>query len=184
MPPKRAGSKSPSPTVMGSSPLVNAVLLLAAVGYALAILVARGRVGWPPHQLLASVATVAGCLALVGPIVLARSEAAEGGLGELLWMTGGLLVWVFDLSSLVRGQWRTTAWATPLDTQTMGLIILAVLLAGWRSRVGGRSWSWTNVTGWVLALFWVGMAPAAWLPERAVRGHALTDRLTPRPPLV
>lgn len=168
MPPKRAGSRSASSTASGSSPLLNATLLLAAVGYALAILVARGRVGWPPHQLLASSATVAGCLALVGPIVLARSESAEGGLGELLWMTGGLLIWVFDLAALVRGQWQTTAWATPLDAQTMGLIIFAVLVAGWRSHLAARNWSWTNVTGWVLGLFWVGMALASWIPNRIV----------------
>ena len=60
------------------------------------LLVMRGRVTWPPHELLASIYTVAGCLALVGPLVLARGESGDGGLGELLWMTGGLLIWVFD----------------------------------------------------------------------------------------
>jgi hypothetical protein len=168
MPPKRAGSKNASTSAAGTSPLFNAALLVGSVGYALAILVSRGRVSWPPHQLLASSATVAGCLALVGPLVLARAESAEGGLGELIWMTGGLLVWVFDAAALVRGQWRTTAWATPLDSQTMGLIILAVLIAGWRNRFSVRSWSWTNVTGWVLGLFWVGTALWTWLPNRVV----------------
>ena len=168
MPPKRAGARTASSTAPGSSPLVTAILLLGSVGYALAILVSRGRVGWPPHQLLASSATVAGCLALVGPIVLARVESSEGGLGELLWMTGGLLIWVFDLAALIRGQWQSTPWATPLDSQTMGLIILAVLVAGWRSRLAVRSWSWTNVTGWVLGLFWVGMALWSWVPSRIV----------------
>ncbi|MDR3634856.1 MAG: hypothetical protein P4L84_13715 [Isosphaeraceae bacterium] len=168
MPPKRAGARTASTTASGPSPLLNAILLLGSVGYALAILVSRGRVGWPPHQLLASSATVAGCLALVGPIVLARAASAEGGLGELLWMTGGLLIWVFDFAALVRGQWETTAWATPLDSQTMGLIILAVLVAGWRSRMAVWSWSWTNVTGWVLGLFWVGIALASWVPSRIV----------------
>ena len=79
-----------------------------------------------------SIFTVAGCLAMVGPIVMARGESGDRGLGELLWMTGGLLVWVFDVVGLVRGQWRTMAWATPLGAQTMGLTMLAVLLAGWR----------------------------------------------------
>jgi hypothetical protein len=134
----------------------------------MAILVTRGRMSWPPHQLLASIFTVAGCLAMIGPIVMARGESADRGLGELLWMTGGLLVWVFDIVSLARGQWRTMAWATPLGAQTMGLTILAVLLAGWRCRLVGRNWSWTNVTGWILGLYWVGMAVVTFLPERAL----------------
>jgi hypothetical protein len=167
MPPKRNTPRSsPSPTV-ASSPLVNALLIGGAVAYGLSILVTRGKVSWPPHQLLASVYTLAGCLALIGPIVLARGEAGEGGLGELLWMTGGLLVWVFDVVALVHGQWRTMAWATPLGAQTMGLTMLAVLLAGWRCRLVGRNWSWTNVTGWILGLYWVGMAMATFFPGRS-----------------
>jgi hypothetical protein len=145
---------------------LNAVLVAAALCYGLAVLVTRGRVSWPPHQLLASLATVAGCLALVGPIVLSRGEPGEGGLGELLWMTGGLLVWVFDAVAALRGEWRSAAWVTPLGDQAMGLTILAVLLAGWRCRVAGRGWSWTNVTGWVLGLFWVGMALSTLWPAR------------------
>jgi hypothetical protein len=140
--------------------------MAAALGYGLWVLVGRGRVSWPPNQLLASLYTVAGCLALVGPIVLARGEPGERGLGELLWMTGGLLVWVFDAVSALRGEWRGAGWVTPLGYQTMGLTILAVLLAGWRCRVVGRGWSWTNVTGWVLGLFWVGMGLASLWPAR------------------
>jgi hypothetical protein len=82
-------------------------------------------------------------------------------------MTGGLLVWVFDIVAVVRGNWRTMAWSTPLGAQTMGLTILAVLLAGWRCRLVGRNWSWTNVTGWLLGLYWVGMAVVTFLPARA-----------------
>jgi hypothetical protein len=148
--------------------VLNALLVGAAVCYGLVILVNRGKVSWPPNQLLASLYTVAGCLALVGPIVLARGEHGDGGLGELLWMTGGLLVWVFDGVALVRGEWRTNAWVTPLGYQTMGLTILAVLLAGWRCRIAGRGWSWTNVTGWVLGLFWVGLALTAMWSGRVV----------------
>jgi len=164
MPPKRAFPES-SPAA-ASPPLTNALLLVAAVSYGLVLLVSRGRVTWPPHQLLASLFTVAGCLALVGPLVLARGESGEGGLGELLWMSGGLLIWVFDAAAAFRGQWQTTAWVTPLDAERMGLIMLAMLLAGWRYRTGGRSWSWTNVTGWILGLFWVGMAFWTLLPAR------------------
>lgn len=167
---KRASNRASSPSgtgsVTASSPLITAVLLIVAIGYGLAILVTRGRISWPPHELLASLYTVAGCLALVGPIVLLRREGGESGIGELLWMTGGLLVWVFDLVAVLRGGWKTAAWATPLDYQTMGLTMLAVLIAGWRCKVAGRGWSWTNVTGWILGLFWVGLALATLMPPR------------------
>ncbi len=169
---KRTPFKSSSSTTAvsagtsASGPLVNTILLAAAVCYGLAILVNRGRMSWPPDQLLASLYTVAGCIAVVGPIVLFRGDSGEAGLGDLLWMTGGLLVWVFDAAAAVRGDWQSTAWVTPLGYQTMGMTILAVLLAGWRCRVSGRVWSWTNVTGWVLGLFWVGMAVVSMLPAR------------------
>ena len=168
---KRSGSKSGSSSHAGSSgtgPVLNAVLLGAAVCYGLALLTMRGRLEWPPTHLLTSLYTVAGCVALVGPLVLGRGEASDRGLGELLWMTGGLLVWVFDAVAAARGQWRTTAWATPLGAQTMGMTILAVLLAGWRCRLAGRGWAWTNVTGWLLGLFWVGLAVASFVPSKAV----------------
>jgi hypothetical protein len=48
----------------------------------------------------------------------------------------------------------------------MGLTMFAVLLAAWRCRVAGASWSWTNVTGWVLGLFWVVMAASTLVPGR------------------
>jgi hypothetical protein len=163
---KRASSKPSSPPAAASGPLINAVLVAVALCYGLSVLVTRGRVSWPPHQLLASLYTVAGCLALVGPIVLSRAQPGESGLGELLWMTGGLLVWVFDAVAALRGEWRTATWVTPLGSQTMGLTMLAVLLAGWRCRVVARGWSWTNVTGWVLGLFWVGVALTALWPGR------------------
>ena len=172
---KRAASKSASSTSSpAAGPILNAILLIAAVCYGMLILVNRGRMSWPPTQLLASLYTVAGCLALVGPIVLARSESGETALGELLWMTGGLLIWVFDVVALLRGDWRGIAWATPLSYQSMGLTILAVLLAGWRCRLAGRNWSWTHVPGWVLGIFWVGLAVTSMLPS--ARGTALVLR--------
>jgi hypothetical protein len=163
---KRATVKPATPSAV-SSPLINAALVGVACGYGLWSLVARGRVSWPPHDLLASSYTVAGCLALVGPLVLGRRAGSEGaGLGELLWMTGGLLVWIFDAAAVLRGELRTLAPATPLGVAPMGLTMLAVLLAGWRTHGSGRHWSWTNVTGWLLGLFWVGMGLAALLPVR------------------
>jgi hypothetical protein len=163
----RAAAKPASAGV--SSPLLNAALIAAAFAYGLWLLVARGRVSWPPNDLLSSSYTVAGCLALVGPLVLGRRGASEGaGLGELLWMTGGLIVWVFDAAAVLRGELRTLAPATPLGAAPMGLTILAVMLAGWRTHGAGHHWSWTNVTGWLLGLFWVGMGLATFLPVRGV----------------
>jgi hypothetical protein len=164
---KRVTPKAPTPTA-SSPPLANALLLVMALGSGVATLFSRGRLSWPPTELLASVYTVAGFLAMIGPIVLHRRESTEVALGELLWMAGGLVVWVFDLASLARGEFKATAWATPLGYQPMGLTILVVLLAAWRCRVAGSSWSWTNVTGWVLGLFWVGMAGYTLLPPRVL----------------
>lgn len=165
MPLKNPAASSPAP----SAALTNALLVVLAVGCGLATLVARGRVSWPPTDLLANAYTLAGCLALVGPVVLARRDASTGGLGDLLWMTGGLLVWLFDVAAALRGGFRTLAWATPLGYQAMGLTMLAVLVAGWRVRGAGREWSWTNVAGWILGLFWVGMGLSSFLTT----GHAL-----------
>ncbi len=167
MPAKRATSKATSASSsLSSTPLVNALLLVFAVGSGVLTLFTRGRLSWPPTQLLTSLYTVAGFLAMIGPIVLHRRESSEVALGELLWMAGGLVVWVFDLASLARGEFSITAWSTPLGYQPMGLTILAVLLTAWRCRVAGANWSWTNITGWILGLFWVGMAAYTLLPAR------------------
>lgn len=167
---KRASAKpiAPSPG-SAASPALNAAVLGTAVAYGLYLLVVRGRMSWPPTDLLANAYTVAGCLALVGPVVLFRRDSAEGGVGEMLWMTGGVLVWIFNLSQLMRGEMRGSSLATPIAARTMGLTMLAVLLAAWRMRGGSRNWSWTNVTGWVLGLFWVGLSLASLWPNSPVR---------------
>jgi hypothetical protein len=173
MPPRRVATPPAPAPAPSASPLANVALLGAAIGYGLVILVGHGRVSWPPRELLAGSYTLAGCLALVGPIVLGRRGAAEGGLGELVWMTGGLLIWAFDLAAALRGEIRLLSWATPLEAQRMGLTILAVGLAGWRTRGGARSWSWTNVTGWILGLFWIGLGMASLVPGRLAAGLSL-----------
>lgn len=162
---KRAAPRASAPAP-SASPLMNALLMGAAICYGLGTLVARGRLSWPPVQLLASIYTVAGCLALIGPILLHRRSSGDVGLGELLWMAGGLVIWVFDLAAVARGEVRSVSWPTPLGYQPMGLTILAVLLAAWRCRVAGSNWSWTNVTGWALGIFWVAMAASTLIPGR------------------
>ncbi len=155
--------------------IANALLVATALVCGGAILVQKGRLTWPPYQLLASLATLAGCLALVGPLILIRSGEIEGSLGELLWLTGGLIVWFFDIEAVMQGRWKTMLWATPLNDRTLGLAILAVLLAGWKCGLADRNWSWTNVTGWLLSAFWVGMAFCSWFLAPAWRA-SLTAR--------
>ncbi len=163
--PKPAATAAAGP----ASPLGTAFLVSGALVYGLWLLISGGRVSWPPTELLSGASTLAGCLALIGPLVLARREGGDAGLGELAWMTGGLLFWVNDLGSLIQGGWRSVSWVAPLGMRALGLTILAVLAAGWRLRgTGGRSWSWTNVTGWALGIFWIGMAVASFVPARGI----------------
>ena len=37
-------------------------------------------------------------------MILARSGEIEGSLGELMWLVGGLLVWVFDIEGVLQGR--------------------------------------------------------------------------------
>ena len=160
-------AKRSSPNASGASgspdhAITNTVLLLVALGWGFTLLIQKGRLSWPPVSLLASLSTLAGCLALAGPLILGRSGRGGGSLGELLWLTGGLMVWLFDVSAVLQGQAKAISWATPLSDRTMGLAILAVLGAGWRCGLAGRDWTWTNVVGWALGLFWVGLALGSW----------------------
>jgi hypothetical protein len=160
-----AGPKAPRG---GAVPLANTLIIAAAAAYAVYLLVARGRLDWGLQDFLTAAYTLAGCLALVGPLVLLRPGVSPGtGLGELAWLTGGLLVWVFNLANLVQGNARPHTWVTPLSATTMGLTILAVMLAGWRAR-GKGTLHWANLTGWVLGLFWVGLGLYTILPREAL----------------
>ncbi len=160
---KRASSSSGGAASSPEHAVTNAILFAVALGWGFSLLFQRGRLTWPPMALLSSLSTLAGCLALVGPLILARSGGKEGSLGELAWMTGGLLIWLFDLAAAFQGASRGLNWTTPLGDRTMGLTMLAVLLAGWRCGLAERDWSWTNVVGWTLGIFWVGMAFGSWL---------------------
>ena len=157
--PPASSTRAPS----SGSAVTNALVIGAALLWGAGLLVQRGRLTWPPYALMSSLATLAGCLALAGPVILFRSGELEGSLGELGWLTAGLLLWALDIAAVLQGQWRTTQWATPLPDRTLGLIILAVLLAGWRCGLAHRNWSWTNVAGWMLCTFWVAMAACSWL---------------------
>lgn len=163
-------AKRPMPRTEGRrpAPLGTAIWLgLATVG-GVGSLVSRGRLNWPPTELLADLATVGGCLALIGPILMHRKGSQEHGIGDLVWLAAGMLVWVFDLAAVARGEARGWNWATPLEAQAMGLSVLAVGLAAWRSGVARPTWAWTNVIGWVLGVFWVASAVSSLWPTRAL----------------
>ncbi len=51
----------------------------------------------------------------------------------------------------------------------MGMVVLAVIAASWKLKGAGRSWAWTNVTGWLLGIFWVALGLASLLPGNPVR---------------
>src|SRR5262249_9748568 len=139
---KRNAGSSTRPAATSGSAITNAILVAAALAWGLSLLVQRGRMTWPPYSLLSSLATIAGCLALRGPFLLFRSGDIQGSLGELAWLTAGILVWAFDMAAVVQGQWRTLPWATPLSDRTLGLTVLAVLVAGWRCGLAQRNWAW------------------------------------------
>jgi hypothetical protein len=172
---KRASS-SPGAASSSEHAVTNAILLAAALGWGFSLLIQRGRLTWPPLALLSSLSTLAGCLALVGPLILARSGGKEGSLGELVWLTGGLLLWLFDIAAALQGSPRGLNWTTPLGDRTMGLAMLAVLLAGWRCGLASRDWSWTNVMGWALGIFWVAMAVGSWFLVPAAGLSGLLSR--------
>ena len=165
MPTKRASSRGPSAssptTTAGTTPALNALLIAAAIGYGLSLLIERRDLSWPPHELLSGLDTLAGCLAMVGPLVLWRRADEHSGVGELTWMVAGLMVWVFDLAAVARGEIRGLSWATPIEPEVLGPAVLAVMIAGWLLGRRRWSWTWTSLTGWLLGLIWVGMGVLA-----------------------
>lgn len=160
MPAKSSSSRSVT-TGSSAQPLWNAAIMAAAIVAAFWLLVARNRLSWPPKELLAGATTLAGCLALAGPLVELRRGDQERGVGDLAWLASGFLLWVFDLQTAFRGAARGWNWTNPLGTQSMGLTMLAIVLAGRFHTRGGPQWTWTNILGWSLAVFWIGVGFSA-----------------------
>lgn len=159
-----AGKRASGAGAGTPSALANLVFVAIALGFGLWILVLRGQVTWPPDRLLASLAIVAGCIGLVGPLVLARSAAAEPGLGTALWWFGGVLLWLQNLAMLTRGEFEVAQCPIALGAQPMGLAVLAALIATWRTHGVGQTSSWPNVLGWILGIFWIGSGLASFFP--------------------
>jgi len=171
---KRAASKArasapPASAPSGSlSPVSTAVLIVSALAYGLWALVDQRALSWPPTELLAGLSTVAGCLALLGPILLwSRISGEPGGVGELVWFSTGVMLWFFNGLALVREGFRPEGWATSIGPDWLGPMALAVAIAGWRTGRAAGSWSWTNILGAALGLVWIAMALFELLPASA-----------------
>ena len=149
---------------LASSPLANAGLVAGALAYGLWALVDRGRISWPPRELLTAGTTFAGCLAIIGPIVVGRRETSQAGLGDILWLAGGLLIWVFDLASLAARPVSRRFLDQPARLDHDGSRRPRRRPRRDPARVAVKSWSWTNVVGILLALFWIGSALAGFQP--------------------
>lgn len=153
-------TSSAARSTQGSAAYFNVVVLSGAMSLGLWLLVSRGLIAWPPMRLLGSLATVVGCIAACGPIVLVRRGKRELATGDLLWMVGGILVWVHAALALLAGTFRLELVPTPLAPSVMGTFIGTVLIAGWLLNGGSQNWTWTNVIGWMLGCFWVGLGLA------------------------
>lgn len=143
----------------------NAVIVAVAVGMGLWALVQRRELSWPPSGLIANLTTLTGYLALAGPIVLSRQDRGRTGVGDLVWMTTGVLFWLYNGAAVIRGTFDPGRLADPVGAVGLALSVLAVMIAAWRLHGNGRIWTWTNVTGWILGVFWVGVGLATLLPQ-------------------
>ena len=117
----------------------------------------------PPNQLFASLGTVAGCLAMIGPIC--SIAATHPTRDSASWVSDGGWPCRTDLRPrrLGPGELHSMYWATPLSYQPMGLTILAALISACCCTVrAGRD----ERDGLDLGLFWVAMAASTLLPAR------------------
>lgn len=159
-----SGKRASARSAAFPAALINALLVTVALGFGCWLLVSRGQIAWPPHRLLAGLSTVAGCVALVGPLILARSDAAEAGLGTMLWWFGGVLIWLQNFADLARGEFHFGRAPSPIASPLLGLAVLAAMIAGWRTQGPSQSNSWTNILGWILGLFWIGLGVGSFVP--------------------
>ncbi len=153
-----------------SSAAINASIIVVALALGVWLMVDQRQMSWPPSQLLANLTTLAGCLALVGPLVLIRQDRSRAGVGDLVWLTAGCLTWLYNLAALTRGAFVLERAPNPSGSLVMGLAVLAVLIAGIRLLGMGRNWTWTNITGLVLAVFWVLVGALTLLPPQSPLG--------------
>lgn len=183
MPAKRTNAKAGgAPATASPPPLVNALLLAGSIGYAVHLLVQAGAMHWPPTELVQAGGTVAGCLALVGPLILWRGgSSGEASLGDLVWLNCGLLVWVCNLMAMSRGELPGKSWVTPVEPGLMGAFTIACVVASWKGARARWVWSWTSVVGGLLCTFWVVGGLASLMPGDWLGSPGFAGRLPRRP---
>jgi len=142
----------------GSKPIANLVILsisLAAFGR---LAIARQWIDWPPAQIGPILSALAGWIALTGPLILYRHEENAGGMGvgDRVWMTSGLALWFVLALNLARGTLPSLQTAvTGMGPQSLAILAGATLAGGLLARPTGARWTWTNLTGWFLAIAWL-----------------------------
>lgn len=183
MPPKRSSTKAGAAHAgTATPPLVNALLLAGSLAYAIHLLVQAGAMRWPPTELFQAASTVAGCLALVGPLILWRSGiGAQPSLGDLVWLNCGLVVWVCNLISISRGEMPGKSWVAPIEPSLMGSLAIGCALASWKGAGARWVWSWTSVVGSLLGLFWMLGAVASLIPGDWIGTEGFAGRWPRRP---
>jgi hypothetical protein len=151
----------------GSRPFVNLVIISISLGAFLRLAVARGWVDWPPTQIGPILTAFAGWVALTGPWILFRHEEQSGGMGvgDRVWITCGLALWIALGMNLAGGRMPSLQSITSaIGPKEMAVLAAATLAGGILARPSGSSWTWTNITGWLLAICWL---TAAALPTGA-----------------
>lgn len=152
--PAARSSKSNSP----SKPIANLVILTLSLGAFLKLAIARHWIDWPPSQIGPILSAFAGWIALTGPWILYRHEENAGGMGvgDRVWMTCGLALWIALVLNLVQGRVPSLQSAvTAIGANELALLAGATLAGGLLARPSATRWTWTNLTGWFLALAWL-----------------------------
>lgn len=158
--PSGSGGRSPRGSSPGK-PVMNLVIMLLAFFFFGRLGVSRGWIVWPPSNLAQMLAAFAGWVAIAGPFVLFRSEDASGGmgLGDRVWMTTGVVIWIRFLLQLLSG--RLPAWnemATSVSVTDLSVLAAACIVGGSLTRPRQMHWTWTNIMGWTIALAWLASA--------------------------
>lgn len=141
-----------------SKPIANLVILSISLVAFLRLAIARHWIDWPPSQIGPILSALAGWIALTGPWILYRHEENAGGMGvgDRVWMTSGLALWIALAANVARGRIPNLQSAvTTLGAQELALLAGATLAGGLLARPAATRWTWTNLMGWFLALAWI-----------------------------
>lgn len=141
-----------------SKPVLNLMILTGAGILFVRVGIRQGWIDWPPTQLGKILATLAGWIALAGPLVLFRHEEQAGsmGVGDRVWITTGLLLWLKLSLQIGTGNLPSVeAVTTLIDSRDMALVSAACLIGGMMGKPKNSHWTWTNLVGWGMSVCWM-----------------------------